>query len=76
MRETKYTPSLPLANEAFISKAVVAELSQNGNLKVRTVLNVIGLSGRDFRGLFKSLKENCRSVKEILSQTSERLYLK
>lgn len=67
MRETKYTPSLPPANEAFISKAVVAELSQNGNLKVRTVLNVIGLSGRDFRGLFKSLKENRRSVKEILS---------
>jgi len=67
VRETKQTPSQPPANEAFVAKAVVADLSQNRNLKVRRILNVMGLPGRDFRGLFESLKKSHRSVKEILS---------
>lgn len=67
---------MPPANQGFISKAVVADLTQNGNLKVRAVLNVMRLPGKYFRGLFKGLKEDHRSGKEVLSQTSERLYWK
>lgn len=67
---------MPPANQALISKAVVADLTQNGNLKVRAVLNVIRLPGRYFRGLFNRLKKDHRSGREVLSQTSERLYWK
>lgn len=65
-----------LARTSFLNEAVVADLTQNGNLKVRAVLNVVRLPGRYFRGLFKGLKEDHRSGKEVLPRTSERLYWK
>lgn len=74
--EGKPDGSSPCPQLTRTSFLVVANLTQNGNLKVRAVLSVVRLPGRYFRGLFKRLKEDHRSGKEVLSQTSGRLYWK